>query len=111
MDYDINGPFIVAYTIHLPDRFWYVRISYADDNPQKTAFEETMWASVTPGIVFVDSAIKPDGTILTETEFHNYLREKGFIELSTKKHSTGWFLCEKSDIVDAYNNLMNTPSL
>ena len=70
-------------------------------------FEETDWAIVTPGLVFIDSAIKADGTILTEEEFHNYLRKKGFKELSNGKHSDGWFLCTGKDIARAYVILMN----
>lgn len=57
MNIVFNGPFIVAYTIHLYGRFGYIRVSFADENPQKNVFQETEWAPVTPGIVFVDSAL------------------------------------------------------
>lgn len=107
MSIDFNGPFIVAYTIHLFGRFGYIRVSFADGNPQKTVFQETEWAPVTPGIVFVDTAVKPDGRILSEPEFYEYLRKKGVKELSAEKDGIGWFMCEKADIIEAYNYLMN----
>ena len=106
MSNDNRGPFIVAYRVWKPDRFGYVRVSFSDENPQKTAFEETTWATVCPEIIFVGTAAKPDGGILTEKDFHKYLKSKGYEELHSRKHSEGWYLCSKEEIEEAYSYLM-----
>ena len=101
-----NNPTIYAYRVFKPDRFWYIKVGYTDKNPQKVIFEETEWASLTPDIVMVDTAEKEDGSILTSAEFHEYLRQQGYKELTSGIDHCGWFRCETEDIIAAYKHLI-----
>ncbi len=51
-----NGPYLVAYELYLPDRYGFIRVSFADTDPQRTAFEETSWQRICPHYVYTNSA-------------------------------------------------------
>ena len=101
-----NNPTIYAYRVFKPDRFWYIKIGYTEENPQRVIFDETEWAGLTPDIIMVDTAVKADGSILTATEFHQYLRQQGFRELESGIDHRGWFRCEPEDILKSYAHLI-----
>ena len=103
---DTNAPVIFAYKIYKPDRFHYIKIGYTEKNPQVVIFMESEWARLTPEIILIDSAIKKDGSILTEMEFHNYLRNKGYKELQSGIDCLGWFCCEPNEVIESYRYLI-----
>ncbi|MBR5430514.1 MAG: GIY-YIG nuclease family protein [Firmicutes bacterium] len=99
-------PVIYVYKIYKPDRFHYIKIGYTEMSPQTTIFMESLWASLVPEIIMIDTAVRKDGSILTCTEFHDFLKKRGYKELQSGIDHQGWFLCEPEDVIAAYQKLM-----
>lgn len=102
----MNTPTIYAYKLYVPDRFHHIKVGYTEKNPQIVIFDDTAWAGLTPDIIMVESAVKADGSILSDAEFHAFLRQQGFSELQSGKDHYGWFECEPKDVIKAYNRLV-----
>ncbi len=101
-----RNPVIFAYKIYKPDSYHHIKIGYTEANPQMVIFDESAWAGLTPVIVLIDSAVRPDGSVLTATEFRDYLVQQGFEELESGVDHSGWIECEPEDVKKAYLHLM-----
>ena len=91
-------PQIYAYT--LPDvttHQGYIKVGYTEREDVNERIREQLHTSaVRYKLLFVESAMRPDGTCFTDHDVHAILRRKGFPHIFDEDNE--WFKCSESDV-------------
>lgn len=91
-------PQIYAYT--LPDvttHQGYIKVGYTEREDVNERIREQLHTSaVRYKLLFVESAMRPDGTCFTDHDVHAILRRKGFPHIFDEDNE--WFKCSETDV-------------
>lgn len=100
-------PQIYVYKIpNLPDHEGYLKIGYTERKDVNTRIKEQLQTAVINyEIVLIESAMKKDGTCISDHDIHNLLSKKGFKKLSLNDSKNEWFQCDVNDVKVAINEL------
>ena len=94
-------PVIYAYSIEHPDYKGLLKIGYTDIDAQKRINQQVANIKLPEGKTFhriemVESAVRPDGSVIEDHAIHSYLKR---YRKNTVKHEGGeWFRCTVGDI-------------
>ena len=87
------NPKIYAYKIDAPNRKGLLKIGFTTRSAQERIKEQLQTSGVEYEIVFIEPAMRNDGSSFTDREIHHYLRKKSF-----KNPDGEWFKCTVSDV-------------
>ncbi len=83
----------------------YIKIGYTNRTAEQRIKEQTHTSGLKVQILLQESAMKPDGTVVTDKAVHALLRRKGFKQLNEGEDKNEWFNCTVSDVIIAINEL------
>ena len=100
-------PQIYGYIIPgLKDHEGYIKVGYTDrEDVEERIHEQLGTSAIKHKTVFVESAVRKDGTCFSDTDVHKLLERKGFKRLNDENNE--WFNCEISDVKNAYLEVKN----
>lgn len=87
----------------LKDHDGYIKIGYTDrENVEERIKEQAHPGTIKHETLFVESAMREDGTVFTDKDVHSLLKRKGFKKLIFNGDTNNeWFKCEKDDVLTA----------
>ncbi len=102
-------PQIYGYTIPgLADHEGYIKIGFTDkEDVEDRIAEQLHTAAVKHKTVFVQSAMREDGTCFTDHDIHDLLKRKGFKQLNAGEDRNEWFKCSVDDALTAIMEVRN----
>ncbi len=103
-------PQIYGYTLPgLQDHKGYIKIGYTDKEEVETRIKEQLGtAAISHETVFVESAMRSDGTVFTDKDIHSLLVRKGFKKLVFDGSTNNeWIKCSKEDALTAIKEVRN----
>lgn len=83
----------------------YIKIGYTNRTAEQRIKEQTHISGLKVQILLQESAMKPDGTVVTDKAVHALLRRRGFKQLNEGADKNEWFNCTVSDVIIAINEL------
>ncbi len=89
----------------------YLKIGYTERDVRRRVDEQTHTASVTPRIVFQHSAVRDDGSVVSDKDIHRVLRDWGKHQLNEGTDNNEWYECTLDDVERILNALLNGGSL
>ena len=100
------NPKIYGYiTPEIKDREGFIKIGFTTREAKKRIDEQTKTLGLKYQIVLEESAVRPDGSIISDKDVHKILRKNGFIQ---HENALEWFKCSvdnvKSAIIAAKNH-------
>ena len=106
----IVEPQIYGYILlGLQDHKGYIKIGYTDKEEVETRIKEQLGtAAISHETVFVESAMRSDGTVFTDKDIHSLLVRKGFKKLVFDGSTNNeWIKCSKEDALTAIKEVRN----
>lgn len=99
-------PIIYAYElIGVQSHIGYIKIGYTEREALTRVREQLHTSGVSFHILLEESAMKKDGTCISDHDIHRYLRNKGFKQLNQDEDRNEWFRCSLNDIKVAINEI------
>lgn len=94
---------------NVPDHAGYIKIGYTDrEDVEKRIDEQLHTASINHKTLFVESAMRKDGTCFTDKDVHRLLERKGFRKMVFHGDTNNeWFRCSKEDVLIAIKEIRN----
>lgn len=83
----------------------YIKIGYTERDVETRINEQLHTSGLTHKTVLIESAMRADGTCISDHEVHALLRKKGFFQLREGQDKNEWFKCKVSDVKVAINQL------
>lgn len=100
-------PTIYGYILpDVKDHDGYIKIGYTDREDVETRIREQLHtAAVKHKTLFVESAMRPDGTCFTDHDVHALLKRKGFKQLNAGADSNEWYRCTQAQALQAIKEI------
>ena len=94
-------PTIYAFEINAEDHKGYLKIGYTDRTAEERVAEIMHTSTVGYKIVYTESAMKADGTHITDKDVHRYLKKHGFRQFNAGKDKNEVYKCTVKDVKSA----------
>lgn len=96
------NPQIYAYElVNVPSHKDRLKIGFTDRDAHIRIKEQLGTAAIKYKVVFIESAMKCDGSSITDHDIHRYLRKQGFVNLEGE-----WFNCSLTDLRRAFHEII-----
>ena len=88
-------PQVYAYVIPgLKSHEGYIKVGYTErENASERIHEQLHTAGIKHDLLFIESAMRPDGSSFTDHDVHKVLRRKGYPQLNEGEDRNEWFKC------------------
>lgn len=93
----------------VPDHNGYIKIGYTDRGDAEIRISEQLHVAAVPHkTLFVESAMRNDGTCFTDKDVHNLLSRKGFGKIYFDGDTNNeWYKCSEQDALTAIKEVRN----
>ena len=100
-------PTIYAYVAtNMPDHDGYIKVGYTEKGEyEQRIYDQAHTVGLKYKILFVESAMRSDGTCFTDKDVHRILFRKKFKQLNQGEDHNEWFKCSVQDVQDAITEL------
>lgn len=77
----------------------YIKVGYTDRaNVEDRIKEQLHTAAIPYTILLVESAMRDDGTCITDHDVHQVLKKRGFVQLNEGEDKNEWYKCDINDV-------------
>ncbi|MGN1134332.1 MAG: DEAD/DEAH box helicase family protein, partial [Oscillospiraceae bacterium] len=91
-------PTIYAFEINAEDHKGYLKIGYTDRTAEERVAEIMHTSTVGYKIVYTESAMRKDGTCISDHDVHRYLKKHGFRQFNAGKDKNEVYKCTVKDV-------------
>lgn len=97
------SPTIYGYILpSVPDHEGYIKVGYTDrDDVEQRIKEQLHTSALSHKTVFVEDAMRADGTCFTDHDIHRILKRKGKKQLNFGEDRNEWYQCTVNDLKNA----------
>lgn len=79
----------------------YIKIGYTDRDAITRINEQTHVLGIKANVLYIESAMRSDGSVFTDKDIHRILRRKGFHQLHEGDDHNEWYNCSVNDVKSA----------
>lgn len=92
-------PTIYVYNLpQVPSHNGYVKVGYTDRDARTRIDEQLHTSGLKGNILYIESAMRSDGSVFTDHDVHRILRRKGFHQMNEGEDRNEWFNCTVNDV-------------
>ena len=104
------SPTVYGYILPgVADHDGYIKVGYTDrDDVEQRIKEQLHTSAIAHKTVFVEDAMRTDGTCFTDHDIHRILKRKGKKQLKSGEDRNEWYQCTVSDLKNAVIELTYT---